>query len=77
MDQEFEDPVNFMRRDTGNQGCQGYLTLAVTYDTMYPPNTGGVPADYHSPRQTITVGLRWNRTKVGTCVWLLSGGLDL
>ena len=58
MDQEFEDPINFMRRDTGNQGCQGYLTLGVTYDSMYPPNMGGVPPNYHSPRQTITVGLR-------------------
>ena len=58
MDQEFEDPINFMRRNTGNQGCKGYLTLGVTYDSMYPPNMGGVPEDYHSPRQTITVGLR-------------------
>ena len=63
IDQEFEDPVNFMRRDTGNQGCRGYLTLGVTYDTPYPPNAPGVPADYHSPRQTITVSLRWNWTK--------------
>lgn len=47
-----------MRRDVWNQGCSVPMTLGVTYDTMYLPNEGGVPANYHSPRQTITVGLR-------------------
>ena len=59
--QEFEDPVNFMRRDTWNHGCQqNGRVLVVTYNTETPPDTGGVPVDYHSQRQVITVGLRWN-----------------
>lgn len=59
ISQEWEDTVNYMRRDPTNEGCRGADTLGVTYTTPIPydPNSRGtrVPEDYHSFRQTITV----------------------
>lgn len=37
------------------QGAEDPRVLGVTYSTMSPPGSPGVPADYNSPRQTITV----------------------
>lgn len=60
-DQEYEDKINFMRRDPTNTGCQSPVdgldptTLGVTYSTMSPPGPNGAPPNYHSPRQTITI----------------------
>lgn len=49
-----------MRRDTDNVGCAEDLTLGVTYTTESPEGFGfsAPPANYHSPRQTITVGIQ-------------------
>ena len=62
ISQEYEDTINYMRRDTTNTGCAQAETLGMTYTTPIPfdPNSHGtsVPQGYHSFRQTITVGLR-------------------
>ena len=62
ISQEYEDKINYMRRDATNTGCAQAETLGMTYTTPIPfdPNSHGtrVPQGYHSFRQTITVGLR-------------------
>lgn len=52
-DREYEDKVNFMRRDTGNLGCREDDVLGVTYDT--PSADPAAPTNF---RQTITVCLQ-------------------
>lgn len=71
-DAEYEDKINFMRRDAWNEGCKGSRVLGVTYNTQYTRNNPGLPANYHSPRQTITVGVRWKQMKADMCILLLS-----
>ena len=69
---EYEDTINFMRRETWHEGCKEDLVLGVTYLTQYARDDPGLPANYHSPRQTITVGLRRKQTNVGMYALLLS-----
>lgn len=78
-DAEYEDAVNFMRRSTDNIGCEQEGTLGVTYsaDSFDMDGFTPEPANYHSPRQTITVGVQWSQMKVDMCVSLLSQGLPL
>ena len=72
ISQEYEDKGNYMRRDSTNIGCKNDETFGVTYTTPIPldPNSRGtkVPSDYHSFRQTITVGLRSSQVKADVCV---------
>ncbi len=78
-DAEYQDAVNFMRRQPDNIGCGKEGTLGVTYSTT-TFNVDGFtqePANYHYPRQTITVGDPWSQMKVDMCVSLLSHGLSL
>ena len=56
--------MNFMRRDTFNEGCQQDMTLGVTYSGTYSIRDVRLPEDYHFPRQTITVGSQQNQIKV-------------
>ena len=66
VDAEYEDVGNVMRRDTSNRGCDAVGALGVTYSA--------VVGDEESRRQTITVGLQWNRLDFDMCVRLLSRG---
>lgn len=65
-DQEYEDAINFMRRDVENTGCDRDEALGATYSTQTPQGDGltAVSANYVRPNQTITVRAQWDQMKV-------------